>query len=85
MTDSPSNVHIVVPQKLWERLQSMKRPHQSFAGVIEELLTKDGTCTDPDTMKRLERYRTHARETVADLISNALDQLDELEKTLTKR
>ena len=36
--DSPSNVHIVVPKDLRERLKARKRPHQALAGVIEELL-----------------------------------------------
>lgn len=38
MTDSPKNVHIVVPADLRERLKARKRPHQALAGVIEELL-----------------------------------------------
>ena len=72
---------VKMSKALIQRLKNLQRPHQALGGVIEELINGNA-CTDPDTMKRLERYRTHARETVGDLIKNSLDQLDEIEKQL---
>ena len=74
-----------MPRDLVQKVKAQRKSRQPFAGVIEDLLNNTGCITDPETLKRLERYRTHARETIGDLITNALDQLDELEKTLTKR
>ena len=73
---------INLPIPVYQRLKERQHANQSMGGVITEAL--DGAnCVSENTAKRLERYRTHARETIADLISNALDQLDELEKQLS--
>lgn len=38
MTDSPNNVHIVVPKEMRDRLKARRKSHQALAGVIDELL-----------------------------------------------
>jgi len=70
---------IWVQKSTRDAINRLKHQGQTPDGYIQELL--DGANpNNPDTLKRLDRYRTHARETVGDLIVNALDQLEELEK-----
>ena len=82
---NPNATTIAILKTTRDALEKHRHPGQSYDGYLQELMSESVCLTDLATMKRLERYRTHARETIGDLITNALDQLDELEKSLTKK
>lgn len=76
---------INIPIALYNQLKERRHANQSMGGVITEALGQPQVCTnDHALLERLERYRTHPRESQEELVSNALDQLEELEKQLVK-
>ena len=65
-----------VPKELVERIRALQRPRQALAGVIEELL--NGTIPiKPETVTRLESFKTSPIETLDDLINNLIDEVKE--------
>ncbi len=83
---TPSTV-MKMPRVLIETLKEKRRPHQSIAGVIEELLassTPNSIILSQDTQQKLEVFRKHPRETPEDLINSLLAELDAIQEELER-
>jgi hypothetical protein len=53
--DSPNNTKITVSRILKAHLDTLKHPGQSYAGYIEELITRQSIITDqPTDLKKVE-------------------------------
>lgn len=72
---------------LVKRIKALRKPHQAFAGVLEELLshTANACPVSPETMKVLERYRTKPEDTLDDLVQNVLTENAEFEKQIAEK
>lgn len=70
-----TTLNVVIRNNTLERLKLIMHPGQTYDGVITEILDLKGQLS-PETLARLEEYRTHPRETVDDLIKVVLDELE---------
>lgn len=79
MAEKIKTTSMRISKDLLNRLHSLQKSHQGLQGVIDDLITEHvsgSILLRPETLTRLEDYRTHPRETVDDLIKAVLDELE---------
>ena len=68
---------VTLTRDTYDRLAKLAHKGQSFDGLIAELMDVGKFNISPETIARLEDFKTSPVETLDDLINNLIDEVKE--------